>query len=323
MYDTARGRIVQVNSPTYLNEWNGHGWESRSVVGPEIYYFSAAYDTRRNCIILFGGENWNSNVLSGTWSWDGQTWTQLSNQGPAREGAHMAYDEERDRIVMWGGWPNGTSQQQLTDTWEWDGASWQQRATTSGVAPAAVFYDRRTHRVESLAGSMTSGLSLWTWDGIAWSATQGSLAGRAYYASAYDGTRDLPIVFGGFIAGPLPVNSIEALRPPGPVIVGDPSSVSVTAGSGAQFCVQVSSAGAHYEWRRDHELLTDGPEPTGGFISGATTMCLQISGVTVSDTGIYDCRVSDGCGQVYSHSAWLRVAEGATRTAMARRRCPC
>jgi hypothetical protein len=99
----------------------------------------------------------------------------------------------------------------LADTWEWDGTNWTQRSP--GVSPPplcshAMAYDQR-RAVTVLFGGMPQADDLesisndtWEWDGAAWSQRSSSTSppARAIHAMAYDSSRDVSVVFGGYSA---------------------------------------------------------------------------------------------------------------------------
>lgn len=102
---------------------------------------------------------------------------------------------------------------------------------------------------------------------------------------------------------------------PDPLVNQHPQSQTVPAGSTASF--SVGASGLHtapaggppltYLWRRGYQPLTN-----GGRISGATTAQLQIANVAVSDSGNYDCVVTQGVISEPSSLARLDVAGGTT-----------
>ena len=89
---------------------------------------------------------------------------------------------------------------------------------------------------------------------------------------------------------------------PDPLIDQHPQSQTVAPGANASFAVGASGLAAAnasetgamaltYQWRRNYQNLVD-----GGRISGATSSQLQIANVAVSDTGTYDCVVTQTGG---------------------------
>ncbi len=102
---------------------------------PGLHWTSAAFDSDRGRILLFGGMGRDGVYLSETWQWDGTRWTMLvdsiSSPGP-RSGHSMAFDESSSRVVLFGGsfdtrdTPLGPvkSTTRLCDTWALAGSAW-------------------------------------------------------------------------------------------------------------------------------------------------------------------------------------------------------
>jgi hypothetical protein len=126
----ADGAHDTVLADTWL--WDGATWREVTGPGPPARAeAAAAYDPRRNRVVLFGGYTdvgTERRKLDDTWEWDGMAWKRLPVSGPsARNGATMAFDPLNARIVLFGGGPvvGGAS----PETWEWDGVRWQRSAT--------------------------------------------------------------------------------------------------------------------------------------------------------------------------------------------------
>jgi hypothetical protein len=84
-----------------------------------------AYDTVRNRVVLFGGQD-ISGYRNDTWEWGNGVWTQKATNGPVARRDHVLA-RRGNRIVLYGGVDSGNNP--LADTWEWDGTSWTQTAT--------------------------------------------------------------------------------------------------------------------------------------------------------------------------------------------------
>ncbi len=96
---------------------------------------------------------------------------------------------------------------------------------------------------------------------------------------------------------------------------------TTTCGSGAvSFDVAATGAGPFtYQWRLDSALLADGPNGGGGAgsatILGANTAKLTITApaggnLSPTDAGVYDCIVTNACGDVTSDGAPLTICFG-------------
>src|SRR5688572_8276019 len=76
-----------------------------------------------------------------------------------------------------------------------------------------------------------------------------------------------------------------------PVIISQPSSQTVCAGSPAGFTVIASGTNLHYQWRNGTTDINN-----GGTISGATSATLLISSASFSDAlNNYNVVVAEGC----------------------------
>jgi hypothetical protein len=214
-FDSARGVVVlfggysQVNSERLNDtwEWDGNDWTRRIPTNhPSARMDSAmTYDSVRGVSVLFGG---NTGAFDNeTWEWDGNDWTQHSpaNQPLGRHSHAMVYDSKRGVTVLFGGYTG----QLMADTWEWDGVNWVERQ------PATFPQDRFEH---AMAYDSARGVTVlfggrigfyyphilsdetWEWDGINWwECTLGvKPSAREYHAMAYDSSRHVTVLLGGF-----------------------------------------------------------------------------------------------------------------------------
>jgi hypothetical protein len=184
-----------------------------------------AFDETRRKIVLFGGhgggsasysyETWEFDVASGTWA--NRTVTPRPSSWPSgRESMGLAFDSSVGRVVLFGG---GSDSGETQDLWEWDGAAgtWLDRTPAPLSAPwpsrrafHAVAYDTKRARLVLFGGSGQGGENLqdlWEWDGKAgvWSnRTPSPLpaswpARRYVHQMAYDATRGVVTLFGGYV----------------------------------------------------------------------------------------------------------------------------
>ena len=101
--------------------------------------------------------------------------------------------------------------------------------------------------------------------------------------------------------------------PQPPVFVTQPTSQSVTTGASVTFTVVVSSTTAvTYQWQKDGGLLNN-----GGFVTGATTPSLTLTGVTSADIGSYTVVATNSAGSVTSNAAAVLIVTTAPVTAQA------
>jgi hypothetical protein len=167
-----------------------------------------AYDSARDRVVLFGGNNTTYGPLADTWEWDGTNWTQRFVGGfpPARHEHALAYDSLRGKTVLFGGTQGGTY---YNDTWEWDGTAWALRAAgppASRSHALAFSVARRRTILFGGYGPSHSGEETWEWDGTRWDRRVTycscpcvpSPTGRYGHALAYDAARARTVLFGGY-----------------------------------------------------------------------------------------------------------------------------
>ena len=162
-------------SPPLLDDtWTFDGtWRRRDVSGPSRRAeASAAFDPRRNKVVLFGGYERDDLghlvALDDLWEWDGMRWQRPEIHGArprARYGAAMAYDETSGVMLVFGGSdgkPDG-------ETWAWDGQRWTLLdATAPATYNAVAAWDgERVIRFGGWNGTRRVG-ETWGWTGTRW-----------------------------------------------------------------------------------------------------------------------------------------------------------
>ncbi len=80
-----------------------------------------------------------------------------------------------------------------------------------------------------------------------------------------------------------------------------PLDQTVLEGANAEFSVAAAGA-TTYQWHFNAMPLTD-----DGNITGAATAHMSIAGAQLSDEGIYSCRITSTCGDIWSNRAYLTV----------------
>lgn len=189
-YDERRQRTVLFSEAGQTWEWDGRLWTQCTPTTSPTARFNAAlaYDGQR--VVLFGGDDNNTQGktltrMNDTWIWDGVNWSRCTPAAapPVRSKHALAYDRGRGHAVLFGGAENlvttyttYSTDSALGDTWEWDGATWTQCAPTS--SPLArhehvMIYDPVSSRTLLTGGwSRLSNLApnsdLWQWDGKNW-----------------------------------------------------------------------------------------------------------------------------------------------------------
>jgi hypothetical protein len=210
-------------------EWDGTTWTQectasacRSHAPPPRSDHGAAFDSKRNRLVLYGGcgnTACSSPYLGDTWEWDGTSWTEMCTSAACRattpggrSSVSMVFDSVRERVVLFGGVGSDTF---ATGTWEWDGAQWTNACGTTCPAPAGRIYAGATFdskrgvtliqggSAPSSAGVVVLG-DLWSWDGKSWSelctsasCMKSSPGPRTEGTLAFDSTRGVALLWGG------------------------------------------------------------------------------------------------------------------------------
>jgi hypothetical protein len=164
--------------------------------------------------ILFGGLNQFQNPLNDTWVWNGISWEEQNLEGDRpreRNGFAFANDEARGVCLMFGGIsgqdPIDGTLNLLGDTWKWDGHNWTQLFPESSPSPRAhhdMVYDSISERIKLFGGTTADGYSneMWEWDGETWTPiVVPTPPGRAGHALAYDYSRNVLVLYGGYAYG--------------------------------------------------------------------------------------------------------------------------
>ncbi|MBI5764277.1 MAG: immunoglobulin domain-containing protein [Planctomycetes bacterium] len=181
----------------------GMPWTLVSTAGPSPRARHAtAYDSGRDVIVLFGGEDNSHTYLNDTWEWNGTDWSLRATTGPSVRGDHkLAYDSARGVTVLFGG---ALGESPLGDTWEWDGTSWALR-TTSGPPARREYglaYDSARGVTVMIGGSLpvSEGMKTWEWDGNIWTLRSSGAPAPAVTTTdmAFDAARGVCVLFGGW-----------------------------------------------------------------------------------------------------------------------------
>lgn len=200
-WDGVNGKVLLsgggFDETTYL--WDGMDWSPVPVMTPPPPRKAAciAWDPLRRRVVMFGGYGADIGVVRDTWEWDGTQWTQMDPvTTPTTSGGAMAYDPVVGKIVLVpeAGMIN-------PGTWTWDGAEW----TRTVDAPDVTFFSSFTmslspfNRVILNGGAgqflepKTYGLT-----GSGWVEIASYPSGRMQHGMAYDSTRNVVVMFGGF-----------------------------------------------------------------------------------------------------------------------------
>jgi hypothetical protein len=213
VYDTTRGVCVLVSSPGLLgapmlvHEYDGVDWTARPASGSwplARSNFALAHDESRGVTVMLGGTSEGEEI----WEWDGALWRLASTAGEPRVDPYGYYDPTLAAVVVVGGvtmapLPVFT----YTDAHTWDGTTFAQ--LRPGHSPAVRFdhvFFADPVRGELVLALGSLGLILndsWSWDGLRWSELHPATlpTARTNTASTVDTTRNVALVFGGFLAG--------------------------------------------------------------------------------------------------------------------------
>jgi len=121
VYDEARGEVVLFGgccggegrlghrNDTWV--WDGQRWMEKQPARrpPARAGHAMAYDSIRQRVVLFGGQDANGSPLADTWLWDGNNWTPLDTlEAPSPRVYHaMAFDSQRGQVLLVGGSSEG------------------------------------------------------------------------------------------------------------------------------------------------------------------------------------------------------------------------
>ena len=164
-----------------------------------------AYDSRRNEVVVFGGQKyaWDAVIndykwmpSSDTWVWTNRGGWQMKNPAaaantpPARTKAQLCYDPLNNRTILVGGY--GINEQQLLDTWAWDGDRWTKVTESAFPEPmdfhnSASVYDEKNKEV-ILLSRMGGDFGIHAWNGEKWILKErsGSSPDSSHMCLAYD-----------------------------------------------------------------------------------------------------------------------------------------
>lgn len=200
-FDPGRGRAVLYLSNGETWEWDNLTWTRRATAGPGTRRGMAmAYDRTTLRVILYGGAS-GASIRNDTWAWDGERWTQLAIAGPgARSDTRMAYDSVAQRVLLYGGVTTGSVR--LRDTWVFDGSGWTAIAApgpggAAGGSGSCMAFDAVRQQLVLLGGTNVSWADIAMFDGAAWTGVDVGPSARAGAASAYDAQRRRLVLFGG------------------------------------------------------------------------------------------------------------------------------
>ena len=198
---------VVANNTTYYYArgiWSQH---SLPVNPPVVVAGQMAYDPELNGIVLFGGEDATTSLVTNqTWLFDNGSWSHLStpHAPPARWLSQMAYDPALGELVLYGGFDQ--SGNWLGDTWVFANGSWSSvNAAGLGVPPLGagnMIYDPDLGTMVLVGGLNSAGqiqTGTWQFNGAVWSvlASQGGPHGHEAGIGVWDPADHELVLAGG------------------------------------------------------------------------------------------------------------------------------
>ncbi|MBL8877016.1 MAG: hypothetical protein JNM86_14575 [Phycisphaerae bacterium] len=217
-YDSARGHAVLYGglrgspmngTPLLTNEtwtWDGTAWTQIAVTGPQaLQNTSAAFDSARGVIVLFGGGTTTSGLGTAsnqTWEWNGTAWTKRAN-GTAATAHAIAYVPENSGVIVFGGLP-ASSSNSMGDVRRWNGTAWDTPAFHGPRARTDLGMTYNTLRERSVvacgyyaeSGNFIATNDMWEWDGSNWLGA-GSAPSVYRGGTTFDTARGVSVYFGG------------------------------------------------------------------------------------------------------------------------------
>lgn len=210
VYDSARGRVVlfggaliQNNAVTYYDDlwgWNGVNWTRLTSGGlPARSDHAMAFDPVRNRLVMRGGWNANSSLLTDTWKFDGTRWQQvLGTPQPALlRGAAAWFDVATRRTLLFGHFTVPRTPVVRQELWALDGTGW---SYVGPSGPLAEFVTLAHDPIRARTVQFAQGQTL-EFDGSTWTSVLAAQSPGATYTKAnavtYDSKRAVTVLVRG------------------------------------------------------------------------------------------------------------------------------
>ena len=201
VYDSARQRLVMVGGfqscadrtpvSDFTWEFDGEAWHQISTahVPPLRYHTSLSYDSARQRVVMFGGQN-KTDSFGDTWEYDGTDWYEVTVPNPpgACNTVVMEYDPIRAVSVLHRGSNAGHVCVGEGTTWEYDGLDWTQVSTST--VPLQTVNGHR-YMFDHAAGTMVyfAGDKAWDYNGVDYSLRHDFDCGDSAIAYDFDSQR--------------------------------------------------------------------------------------------------------------------------------------
>lgn len=210
IYHTRLQQMLLVNcvpdpgkeTPLTIWGWDGTQWQWVTEGGPPGRILGgAAYDEKRNVLVLYGGRPVELGKCSQeTWEWNREKWTQKDVTPPtACDHVKMVYDAANGETILFSGLD--PSENLVNETWSWNGAEWK-LLSKEGPESRGHFgfvYDPN-HEQTLLYGGYASTVTdeFWVWKENAWQKVNFPGPGKlSHFGMAYDTDANALYIFGG------------------------------------------------------------------------------------------------------------------------------
>lgn len=189
-------------SPLTIWGWDGTQWERVTRGGPPGRILGgAAYDEKRNVLVLYGGRPAELGACSQeTWEWDGQDWSMKDAAPPtACDHVKMVYDSANGESILFSGLD--PDEQPVNETWSWNGEEWKLLSEEGPESRGHFgFVHDPNHKQTLLYGGYTNSATdeFWVWKDGAWEEIDFPGPGtRSHFGMTYDTTDNTLFLFGG------------------------------------------------------------------------------------------------------------------------------
>jgi trimeric autotransporter adhesin len=280
---------------SHVAVWRDSGWQP---LGERV---APSYELARSGPLLYAGAYNQPFGQARVWEWDGSSWAALG--GVVSSFMTTCIAEFNNQLF------HGTDLTSPQGIYRWNPTNGLWEAISGGTGQPNGFY----RAMKVFDGGLTVGGSfsgpsrnVARWTGSSWQALGTGADGRVSALAEYKGE----LVIGGrFVrAGDhLSAGIARWSTTAAPWIAEQPRPVNLCGIQTVSFQVTpaVGFTGLTYQWRRNGQILIDGPTGNGSIAEGATAPILTIHNATPADSGSFDCIVSNACGGSSSTSASL------------------
>lgn len=189
-------------APLTIWGWDGTQWQRVTEGGPPGRILgAAAYDEKRNVLVLYGGRPVELEKCSQeTWEWDGKGWEQKDVSPPtACDHVRMVYDAASGESILFSGLD--PSENPVNETWSWNGSEWKLLGEEGPESRGhfGFVYDPN-HEQTLLYGGYTSAPTdeFWVWKDGAWQEINFPGPGTlSHFGMTYDTMANALYIFGG------------------------------------------------------------------------------------------------------------------------------